>query len=638
MTVRHRLLATANVALVGVIGLVVGVGGAPTALASTHQVRPGWLPTSSVGSVSSLVRSAPAHGSVRVVTLTVDHNGHPRLHVTTTSGRAQAARLIQADAGETGTVAVSIDHRSSLDTVSNDTYRSQQWGLDKLKAETAWGLHTAVGKTVAVVDTGVDATHPDLTGHVVSGAQFINSTTSTGNGMTDPNGHGTHVSGIIGATANNGIGVAGLAQGVTILPVRVLDATGSGWNSDIASGVIYAADHGATAINLSLGGTYADPTLAAAIRYAQGKDVVVVAAAGNGRQTGNPVSYPGGFPGVLAVAATDSTNASASFSETGSYVGIAAPGVNIVSTYPNGQYVSMSGTSMATPFVVAAVALVRAAAPSLSAVATIADLTATADDLGTPGRDDYYGSGLVDPVAAMQAATRTTPTTAPTTAAPTTTTPAPAPTTTAAPRTTTPAPVPTTTTPAPRTTTPTVTPITVGAVLNLSTTSGTSGAAVQAAVTLHSSSGAAVVGRVTFCTREIGGALVCGGTFPTVNGVSSTFLYPQVGVDVYAMVSANPMPGLAVTDVVSPTIRLNETPATTITGDTGALSVAVNPARTQLVAVQRLVNGAWTTVATHSAATSAPWRFAGLAAGSYRAVVPATTQLLGVTTATVTVR
>ena len=630
MRARQRLVATANVALLGVIGLAVTVGAAPTALASAHQTRPSWLPASSPGTVASLVKGAPARGPVRVVTVTLDRTGHPRLHVTTTAGRAAAALVIRDAGSEPGTVAVSIDHRTSIAAVSNDTYRTQQWALDKLRAETAWSLHTAAGKTVAVIDTGVDATHPDLTGHVISGAQFLNSTTSTGNGMTDPNGHGTHVSGIIGATANNAIGVAGLAQGVTILPIRVLDANGSGWNSDIASGVIYAADHGVTAINMSLGGSYADASLASAVRYAQSKDVVVVAAAGNGRQSGNPVSYPGGFPGVLAVAATDATNASASFSETGSYVGIAAPGVGIVSTYPGSQYVSMSGTSMATPFVVAAVALVRAAAPALTATAAITDLTSTADDLGTPGRDDFYGAGLVDPVAALQAATRTAPTPAPTTTAS-----APAPTTTTVPApTTTTVPAPTTT--APRTTAPT--PVTVSAGLALSTVSGTSGAAVQAAVTVRSSSGAAVAGRVTFCTQEISGTLFCGGTFATVNGAATTLIYPQVGVDVYAKFSANPMSGLAVTDVVSQTIRLNETPLVQVTGDMAAVSVSVNPARSQLVTVQRLVSGTWTAVASHAAATSAAWRFTGLAAGSYRTVVPATSQLLATTSATVTVR
>ena len=587
---KRTLFVLADIAVIGTVAL--GVGGAPAASAS--------VPTPTVrlaahnGLTGNLLAGVPARGTIRVVTFAEDSKGHPHISVTTTAGRAQAAATIATVRRSARTLAVSIDRRVAESATSNDTYRYSQWGMDKLRAETAWSLHTATGRTVAVIDTGVDGSQPDLAGRLLSGAQFLNSATSTGNGLTDPVGHGTHVAGIIGAIANNGIGVAGLAQGVMILPVRVLDANGSGWFSDIASGVLYAADHGVTAINMSLAGTYADPTLAAAVRYAQAKDIVVVAAAGNSKLNGNPLLYPADFPGVVAVAATDSTNAVANFSETGAAVTIAAPGISIASTFPGGQYMVLSGTSMASPFVAATVALVRAAAPGLSATATIADLTATADDLGAPGRDDTFGAGLVDPVAAMLAVL-------------------------------------------PKGTVPTA-PITLTTGLAMSPMQIVAGAAVQATVVARTAAGVAINGSATFCSRPIGGALSCGGAVTAINGVATTFLYPQTGVDVYATFTAVPTPGLTTLTSTTSTVQIAVAPLVVTSGDVGSLSALVTPAQQQLVAAQRLVAGAWVAVASHVAATSAPWKLTGLAAGSYRVVVPATSSLLGVTSATITVR
>jgi serine protease len=596
---RRRLVTVANLVTIGTITAVLLPGG-PAAGAATHSTSPyrnAWQLRAAAAFPAAALAGAPLHGVVRVVTVSVDASGRPRVRVTRSAGRKQAQAAIASDESSPETVAVDVDQRMSDTATSNDTYRYTQWGMDRLKAETAWALHTAAGKTVAVVDTGVDGGQADLAGRVLSGAQFLSSATSTGNGWTDLNGHGTHVAGIIGAIANNGIGVAGLAQGVTILPVRVLDANGSGWTSDIATGVIYAADHGVTAINLSLGGTAADPALAAAIRYAQSKDVVVVAAAGNDRGIGNPVFYPAAYPGVVAVAATDSTNTAASFSETGPYVAIAAPGVSITSTYLGSQYVSASGTSMASPFVAATVALVRAAAPTLSATAAIADIVGTADDLGAPGRDDMYGAGLVDPVAAMQALLKAAPSTAPTTTAP---------------------PV-----------------ITVTAALAISPAQIVAGAAVQATVTVGASSGPAVNGQVSFCTKEIGGTVSCGSPVTTIASSATVMLYPQVGTDLYAKFT--PASGLTAV-ATSATVSIAVAPLVQVTPAIGTLTVTVLQARQQLVSVQRLVGTAWTTVGSQTAVTAAPWKLAALPAGSYRVGVAASTQLLAVTSATVSVR
>ena len=378
---------------------------------------------------------AGSHRPVRVVSVR-SVGGRPELAVATARGRAQVTTAISRAQDAAGAVAVSVDTRVhtadtgpvTVQATANDTYRSSQWGLTRLDGEHLWTQQAGRGTVVAVVDSGVDAAHPDLNGDVLPGTDYV---ASGGNGFDDENGHGTHVAGIIAATANNGLGVAGLAQGVKILAVRALDGHGSGWDSDIASGIIYATDHGASVINLSVGGARSDVT-ASAVSYALSHHVVVVAAAGNARQSGNAVSYPGAYPGVLGVAASDSSDAIADFSNTGSYVDVAAPGVGILSTYPGG-YASMSGTSMATPFTAASAALLEAADPALTPDQVDSVLESTAHDLGTPGRDDESGFGLIDPSAALCAVTGcaavpagSTPTSsAPTSSAPTASQPSP---------------------------------------------------------------------------------------------------------------------------------------------------------------------------------------------------------------------
>ena len=283
---------------------------------------------------------------------------------------------------------------------SNDPYRSEQWALDALGAERLWTVSRGARQIVAVIDSGVDGTHPDLVGQVLGGVDYVD---VGGTGWTDPYGHGTHVAGIIAAVAGNGIGIAGLAPDARILPVRALDADGGGWESDIAKGLIWAADHGATVINCSLGGPDAADAVRVAVAYAVTRGAVVVAAAGNERGQGNPPSYPAAFalPGELGVAATTSARVSARYSDTGSYISLAAPGDAILSTL-DASYSKLSGTSMAAPYVSAAVALVRAVAPALGPIDVTRVLTNTADDLETPGRDDATGAGLIDPLRAVE--------------------------------------------------------------------------------------------------------------------------------------------------------------------------------------------------------------------------------------------
>jgi subtilisin family serine protease len=286
--------------------------------------------------------------------------------------------------------------------VSNDPLRS--WALNTVSFEEAWKLTNGSGGgssvLVAVVDTGVVPGHADLTGQVTSGANYVVFDAPTA--MTaDGNGHGTHVTGIIAALANNGIGVTGAAPGVSILPVKVLDDTGSGSTLSVAGGIAYAVQSGAKIISLSLGGTQANKSLQDAVAGAISAGVVVVAAAGNDGL--NEAFYPAQYPGVISVGATNSSNVRASWSNFGGTLSVVAPGVGIVSTWKDGGYLSLDGTSMATPYVSAEAALLLKANPGWTPAQVKSRIEQTATDLGTVGRDDNYGWGLINPVKALTA-------------------------------------------------------------------------------------------------------------------------------------------------------------------------------------------------------------------------------------------
>ncbi len=243
----------------------------------------------------------------------------------------------------------------------NDTYFGNQWGMTKIQAPKAWDVTQGLSTVkIAICDTGIDQNHEDLAAKIVANNNFTTSST-----VDDLYGHGTHVAGIAAAITNNGVGVAGVGFNSSLMNVKVLDDTGSGYYSWIANGIIWAANNGAKVINMSLGGTSSSTTLQNAVNYAWNKGCVLVAAAGNSN-TSLP-SYPAYYANCIAVAATDQNDAKASWSNYGSWVDIAAPGVNIFSTLPNHSnqigilnYGSLSGTSMATPHVAGVAALVWA--------------------------------------------------------------------------------------------------------------------------------------------------------------------------------------------------------------------------------------------------------------------------------------
>lgn len=279
-------------------------------------------------------------------------------------------------------------------------YARYQWNLPIIETEKGWGIGRGNQNViVGVVDTGVDLNHPDLKGHLLEGTNVVSEGNSAPN---DDVGHGTHVAGVISALVNNGEGVAGMSWFNPILPVKVLDSSGSGSTYAVAQGVIWAADHGAKVINLSLG-NYADAQfLHDAIRYAYNKDVVIIAAAGNDN-TERP-SYPAAYPEVFAVAATDANKNKASFSNYGDHIAVSAPGVSIASTYPNNQYAALSGTSMASPHVSALAALIRSANPDLKNTDVMDIMRRSAMDIGPSGKDKYYGFGQIDVVKALRMA------------------------------------------------------------------------------------------------------------------------------------------------------------------------------------------------------------------------------------------
>ena len=285
--------------------------------------------------------------------------------------------------------------------VPNDPLFPQQWGPQKIQAPEAWDIEDGdPAVVVAIVDTGIDCTHPDLI-RCVPGYDFINNVPLTGTENSDDNQHGTHVAGIAAATKNNSEGIAGVAQ-VAYMPVKVCTSGGSCPDQPIVDGLKFAADNGAEVANLSLGGSLPG-SMEVGVDYAHSKDVLVVSACGNSGT--EPCLYPAAFVNSMAVSCTDPADVICWFSSRGTEVDVAAPGLDILSTLPGGGYGSLSGTSMSTPHVSGVAGLVRSADATLTNVATWALLEATADDIGDAGWDPLYGSGRVNAFRAVVAAT-----------------------------------------------------------------------------------------------------------------------------------------------------------------------------------------------------------------------------------------
>ena len=303
-----------------------------------------------------------------------------------------------------------------------DGIRAQQWALDAMHTQQAWQTTKGKGITVAVLDTGVEADHPDLVGNVLPAKDMIGFGAEQGDRAWAR--HGTAMAGIIaghGHGPGDADGVMGIAPEAKILPVRVILEDGdtargkarSTRGNALAEGIRWATDHGADVINLSLGddsaSAHPEPAEDEAVQYALKKNVAVVASAGNGGDKGDHVSYPAAYPGVIAATAVDRFGIRASFSTRRWYATVSAPGDKIVIADPDHKYYEGWGTSAASAFVSGAVALIKAAHPGLTPAQIKQLLEDTARNPPAGGRDDSRGFGMIDPAAAIKAAGRLKP-------------------------------------------------------------------------------------------------------------------------------------------------------------------------------------------------------------------------------------
>ena len=389
-------------------------------------------------------------------TLTLDPSGQPVPAVPVSGEVPQEKTAVQESSVSSSSTTDFLSGRGPLSHVdeeeqvlleSNDPFYSSAgswgqsyddlWWLKRVRADQAWSYTRGTGATVAVIDTGLDYTHPDIAGALwsnpseasglpgvdddhngfvddVNGWDFYN----WDNDPRDDQGHGTHVAGIIGARADNGIGIAGVAPESKIIPIKVLNSKGSGFVSDVIDAIYYAANLGAQVINMSLGvlKSFLSKTLRSAfekaVAYAKAKGTVVVAAAGNDNSRVEN-SYPAGIRDVVAVGAIEPvTDQRAWFSNFGKLLDLVAPGVDVLSLKASGvsfglssvvdpNYVRASGTSMASPVVAGVAALLRARNASLTYDQVVSILRSSAVDLGTASFDSFYGYGLVDALGAV---------------------------------------------------------------------------------------------------------------------------------------------------------------------------------------------------------------------------------------------
>ena len=277
---------------------------------------------------------------------------------------------------------------------------SMDWSLKELGIPELWKKTTGKGVKVAVLDTGCAILHPDLKNQIEDSADFTNSKVGPG----DTNGHGTHCCGVIAAERND-VGVVGVAHNSKLLVGKVLNDYGVGSPESIAKGIMWAVEKKADVISMSFGAPVDDPKIRKAVKYAHSKGVILVAAAGNEGPGPQTVGYPGRYPEVISVAAVDFNRRIAKFSSRGSEVDIAAPGVDILSTYPPKNFAKLSGTSMAAPFVSGVIALKLAyerskktkTPPDLSHESILKQVKETSFEAGQAGFDNDYGWGLINP-------------------------------------------------------------------------------------------------------------------------------------------------------------------------------------------------------------------------------------------------
>ena len=294
----------------------------------------------------------------------------------------------------------------------NDPMTAGQYSLDRMRVRDAWSLSRGGSGIVAVLDTGVQADHPDLSGRVLAGRDFVNNDANA----ADDNGHGTWVAGIIAAKPNDGYGMAGISWSDRILPVKIMNSSGTGSTSALVNGIIWAADNGATVINMSVGGFPYSQAVQDAVTYAWNRGAVLVGAAGNNNREES--FYPASLNNVISVSATQPQDEFSYWSSYGPAVDVSAPGSSVLTTncissscpHPEwGSHTYISGTSFATPNVAGVVALIRAQNPTWTPQQVVDRLYATVDDLGYAGWDNRYGRGRVNAYRALGASVAASP-------------------------------------------------------------------------------------------------------------------------------------------------------------------------------------------------------------------------------------
>lgn len=365
------------------------------------------------GKIRGQVAPAGNEGSDEKMTVayTVERDGDAHVHVTQVDDRQRAAELVDELSAQPHVVAAEVDTvyaalggagplPASVPIGGADgPERARQWGLDILRADRVWPQAHACGRTIAVIDSGVNDEHADLAGTVGSGKRVV----GHGGRAHDTSGHGTEVAGVAAAAHGNGHGISGMAPGVRIMPVAIEDAAGQMHASDLARGLRYAIEHDADVINLSLGGPVQSANVEYWLERATQASIPVVASAGNAYRNDNPTIWPAASPHTIAVGAVAPTGVWAPFSSTGKYIDLVAPGVAVLTTSGDGGYVAGNGTSLSAPFVSATLAMLRARAPQLSPAELRQALISTAKDLGPKGWDPQFGHGLLDPAAALAA-------------------------------------------------------------------------------------------------------------------------------------------------------------------------------------------------------------------------------------------
>ena len=352
------------------------------------EVKPGM----STDALDKLVK--PHKGKSRKI-------GQSNLHIVDLPANASETAILKQLQHRPEFKYAELDRHVESTLAVNDPYIGSAWHVSKIGAATAWDSSLGAGVTIAILDSGIEASHPDLKANLVAGRNVYDNNNDT----SDICGHGTAVAGAAAAATNNALGVPGIAGGAKIMPLRI-----AYWNttqnncyatySSIAAGITYAADNGARIANASYARLFASSAVLSAARYMKSKGGLVFVSAGNS----NVDEKTAADPAMIVVSSTTSSDARSSFSSYGAMVSLAAPGSGIWTTALNGKYASKNGTSFSSPIAAGVAAMMMAARPDLSADTIESLLYSTAVDLGAAGRDNYYGHGRVNAAAAVAAA------------------------------------------------------------------------------------------------------------------------------------------------------------------------------------------------------------------------------------------